>query len=284
MQPAGRVDEDGVGLEFDALLHRLERDRGRIAAFGTTDGLRAYSTSPRLELVRGCGAERVGGAEHDLSPVGDEQPGDLAAGGGLAGAVDTDHQHHRRTLANVATGRQRSVEVRIDELDQALANECTRVVDRAGAEHLRLGPQRLDEFGGGADPDVGGEQQLLDLVPGLVVEVVAREQREQAFAQSRFGSREPGAQSDQPTGGRLRSLGNLSELGGLGDLDGLWLRRRPALPHERRRRKRRLNGSTRCPPAGASHEECAAHGDEHNDGQQDFDEGLHDDQSPIGRY
>ena len=33
----------------------------------------------------------------------------------------------------------------------------------------------------GADADVGGEQRLLDLVPGVVVEVVAGEQGEQAL-------------------------------------------------------------------------------------------------------
>ena len=48
----------------------------------------ADPVAPRLQLVGGGGAEGVGRAEHHVLVVGDEHAGELAGGGGLAGAVD----------------------------------------------------------------------------------------------------------------------------------------------------------------------------------------------------
>ncbi len=41
-----------------------------------------------------------------------------------------------------------------------------------------------DDLGGRADPDVGRQQDRLDVVPGLVVETVARQHREAAHGPS----------------------------------------------------------------------------------------------------
>ena len=48
--------------------------------------------APGLELVGRRGAERVGRAEQHLAVLGDEHPGQLADGRGLAGAVDPDDE------------------------------------------------------------------------------------------------------------------------------------------------------------------------------------------------
>ena len=94
LQAAGGVDQDGVDALVDALLDRFERDAGRVAALGAADDLDTDALAPRGQLVDGGGAERVGRAERDGEVLGDQDPGDLADGGGLAGAVDTDHQDH----------------------------------------------------------------------------------------------------------------------------------------------------------------------------------------------
>ena len=96
-----------------------------------------------------------------------------------------------------------------------------------GAGHLDLGAQLLDQLPRGRDAHVGGDQRLLDLVPGLVVEVIAGEQAEQDAAQRRLRPGQPAAQPDQPPGGRRRLLRLAGGRGGgRGSLRGRHLRRR----------------------------------------------------------
>ena len=84
----------------------------------------------------------------------------------------------------------------------------------------------------GCDADVGGEQGVLDLLPGVLVEVVAGQQREQPLAERVLRAGEPGAQPDQAAGG------------GLGDLDR---GRRRSLDD-----RRLLDGDGRRRPSGRS--------------------------------
>ena len=76
----------------DAGPHGLEGDGRGVAALGAADDLDADPLAPGGELVDGGGAEGVGRAEHDRLVLGDEDPRDLADGGGLAGAVDADDE------------------------------------------------------------------------------------------------------------------------------------------------------------------------------------------------
>ena len=85
--PAGRAAgraATGRAAKFDG--------RG-VAALGTADGVGPDPCAPGLQLVGRRGAERVGGAEEHAAAVGDEHPGQLAAGGRLAGPVHPDHHH-----------------------------------------------------------------------------------------------------------------------------------------------------------------------------------------------
>ena len=62
----------------------------------------AGALAPALELLDGGGAERVGGADHDLLAERLAQvPGELADRGRLAGAVDADDEDHGRVGAQV---------------------------------------------------------------------------------------------------------------------------------------------------------------------------------------
>ena len=76
----------------------------------------------------------------------------------------------------------------------------------AAAEHLDAGPEALDELHGRRDPDVSGEQRLLDLLPGVLVDPRAGEQREQPAPERRLRAGQPGAEPYQPSLGRLRRL------------------------------------------------------------------------------
>ena len=99
---------------LDAVADRVEGDAGRVAALGATDHLDADPLAPGRELLDGGGAERVGRAEHDVLVLGDQDPGELADGRGLAGAVDADDQDD----AGVAVGAgdlQAAVQVGVDE-------------------------------------------------------------------------------------------------------------------------------------------------------------------------
>ena len=71
---------------------------------------------------------------------------------------------------------------------------------------LDAGAQRVDELGGGLDAEVGGDEGVLDLLPGLLVELAAREQREQALADGGVGPGQARAQPLEPAAGRLRPL------------------------------------------------------------------------------
>ena len=59
----------------------------------------------RLTASHGRGAERVARRQHHAEPVFLETLGELADGGGLAGAIDADHQDHVR-LASLVDGQE----------------------------------------------------------------------------------------------------------------------------------------------------------------------------------
>ena len=73
-----------------------------------------------------------------------------------------------------ALGVHGAVEVGADQREQLLAQQVAQLVGRTGAEHPHALAQPLDQLLGGRDADVGGEQRVLDLLPGVLVEVLAR--------------------------------------------------------------------------------------------------------------
>ena len=97
-----------------------------------------------------------------------------------------------------------------------------------GALDAHARPQPLDELLRRGDAQVGREEGLLDLVPGVLVDVLPAEQREQSAAQRVVRAGEPGTQPLQPPRRRLGDLdleqrlevlgGELLRLG-LGQLD-----------------------------------------------------------------
>ncbi len=97
-----------------------------------------------------------------------EVPGDLADRRRLAGAVDADHQQHRRLAAEVDRGARGGGDLG-EDLDQALAHRLA-VGGDAAALDLVLEP--FDHLGRGRRADVGEDQRLLQPLPGLVVDAL----------------------------------------------------------------------------------------------------------------
>ena len=84
---------------------------------------------------------------------------------------------------------------------------------RRGGQHHRLGAQPLDDLGGRGDADVGGQEGLLDLLPVVLGELLAREDGEQAAAEGGLRAGQPRAQPHQPAGRRRRRLEDQPRLG-----------------------------------------------------------------------
>ncbi len=245
MQATGGVADDGVVAALLAGLHRIERDRRGVAALGPAYGRHADALSPGLQLVGGRGAERVGGTQQHRVAVGDEHAREPADGRGLAGAVDADHEDDaRRTVG--ALRRDRAVVRRVDRRQQLLAQDRLGALRVGDALDLDPGTEALDQLLGRRDADVGGQQGVLDLLPGVLVETVPAEQRQQATAERRLRPGEPLAQTDEPSGRRRRLLDlrcqrflrrdvAALDVVGVGLVDLPWLRQRRLEPVAGRR-------------------------------------------------
>ena len=135
------------------------------------------------------------------APVGDQHAGQLADGGGLAGAVDPDDQQHRRVVV---------VRQRLDRSGPArgaVRRPAPRAAPRGRRPRCapgrwRAGPQRGDHRLGDHRAQIGDQQRVLDGLPGVLVEIAAAEQAEHAAAQRVLRLGEPAAQPLQAALGR----------------------------------------------------------------------------------
>ena len=167
MEPTGGVDDDGVDASGLRGLHRVEDDAGRVPTGLTAGDVDTDAFAPVGELLGGGGPERVGGDEEDPVPGVDFALGELGRGGGLPDAVHADEQPHVGVAGLVA---QRAVGV-VAELVGDLGLEQRReLVGVADPGAPRLGAKRIEQPAGGGHPDVGEEEGLFEVVPGLVVE------------------------------------------------------------------------------------------------------------------
>ncbi len=172
MQPARGVDHDDVGARLDALVDSVEGDRRRVGALGSTHHLGAHARTPSLQLIGGGGAEGVGGPEHDASAVGDQHPRELADRGGLSSAVDADDQQHRRMVV-MRQCTYRTVQTRLQLGDQHVPQHLAGIglgVDVSAGE---LAAQLRHHRAGHGRAQVGNQQGVLDLLPGILIQVSA---------------------------------------------------------------------------------------------------------------
>jgi len=76
--------------------NRVEDDGGGVRAGFLFYDFHAGTVGPNFELLDGCGAESVGGAEDYARAFFFQAIGELADGSGFAGAVHTDYKNYAR--------------------------------------------------------------------------------------------------------------------------------------------------------------------------------------------
>ena len=97
VQPAGRINEQIIGLARLGRRHRVVSNRGRVRAVSSGNDLDLHTLAPELELFDRSRAKSVTGRQEGGLSARFDQRGELGGGGGLAGAVDANHRDHRRT-------------------------------------------------------------------------------------------------------------------------------------------------------------------------------------------
>jgi len=174
VQPAGRVDQHHINAPIDALLDSVESHGRRIRALARPNGLDADALAPGGQLLGGGSAEGVGCTEQHRLVLGDQHPSELAHGGGLAGAVDTDDEQDGG-LALGMVELEGAVQIGVDQLDQLAAQQIPGLLGIRYPVDAQLLAERADQFTGRAHTQIGGDQRGLEVVPGLVVDAVARQ-------------------------------------------------------------------------------------------------------------
>ena len=172
VQAAGGVDDDHVGALAHAGGDGVVGDRAGVGVLRRpcTKSTPARSR-PHLELLDGGGAEGVGRAEHDLVPeLLAQVPGELADRRRLAGAVDADHQQHRRPRRAGRCGRRPATGRSSASSSVSRAVSASPPITLAA---LGLLLELLDDLGGRPRADVGVDQRLLEALPRLLVELAA---------------------------------------------------------------------------------------------------------------
>ena len=158
---------------------------GRVAALRPADHLGADPAGPGGELVGGGGPERVGRAEHArVWPSATSTRAILPQVVVLPDAVDADHQQHRRACRRAASACSDAVQ-RPGRARRPAPRRAARAARRRSGCRAP-GPARAAARrspGSASTPTSARDQALLDLVPGVVVELVAGQQREQALAE-----------------------------------------------------------------------------------------------------
>ena len=218
---------------------------------------RPRALAPDLELLDRRGAEGVAGRQHQGVPFRLELLRELADGGGLAGAVDADHQDHERLLRGIDAkgdrhGRERALDLRRQDLADRVRRDALLVA--ALAHGLR-------DPGRGLDAEIGLDQRVLELLQRVGVELALGEQAGDALGQRRGGALHAPREAAPPAALRLfaRRVGLWHEdlrrdfRLGLGTWceSGLPVRARARrLGSLCRRPRRRVPGSSPAVPAG----------------------------------
>src|SRR5699024_3484707 len=165
----GGVDDDGVGAVVGGARNRVEGHAGRVGTFLLGHHRCDHPAAPGLQLLGGGGAEGVSGAQPDAPAVTDQDAGEFAGRGGLAGAVDTDDHDHGRTVT-VRFGAYEAIGVGADLCEEFFTQQGTDLLRAPGTEYFHPGAQVLHDLCGGGDTDVCGDEEILDLFQGVLVQ------------------------------------------------------------------------------------------------------------------
>ena len=138
-------------------------------------------------LGRG-GAERVAGGEDDLLALIGELLGELADGRRLADAIDAQDEEHERLVRRHVQRRGGNRE----DLAGGLPDPRPDLVGVLQIVLRQAGLHRLEDPIGRPRADVGGEQDLFELVERGLVDLLLAEQLAEPRDEAAAGLREPG--------------------------------------------------------------------------------------------
>ena len=162
VQPPGGVDDDHVRVAREAGVERIEDDRRWIGTRRVGHDRQLEPRSPGLELFDGSRPERVRRGQQDALTTGLVARRELGDARRLARPVDADDEDHG-WLGRIRPGRGPSARGAVDEQLTELGLDGS---DRRG---VRAAPGGLDDVDGQSRPDVGGDERLLDRLPGRLV-------------------------------------------------------------------------------------------------------------------
>ena len=101
MQASGGIGDQHIDAARLGRLDGIEDHRGGVGAGVLGDDRNVVALAPDLQLLDGGGAEGITGGQHHRFALVLEAARQLADGGGLADAVDPDHQDHIGLLAGI---------------------------------------------------------------------------------------------------------------------------------------------------------------------------------------
>ena len=184
LQSAGSIDDEHVRVRFLGLGGCLKGDGCRVGTVlvGADDG-HIDACAPGFELVGGGRAEGVGRAHHDLLVFGHEQSSQFAGRGGLAGAVDADHDDDAGLGGTRLFGIEAAVRISTDQIEQLLLERGAYFGWVGFTSDAGVGSQVIDQLGGSIRTDVGKQQCVFDVFPIGLGEIVFGEDVEQGLAE-----------------------------------------------------------------------------------------------------
>ena len=162
VQAPGGVDDDDVHVPGQRRLDRIVGHRGRVRAVAMPHQCGPRAVGPDGELVHGGRPEGVPRRDHDALARSRITRRELADGGGLAHAVHTHHHHDLRRGTRRGCGRSVAGEDRPHLVAQ-------RFLEFVRVRGLGRG-DALDQLGCCLHPDVGRDQQLLEIFEDLRVD------------------------------------------------------------------------------------------------------------------
>ena len=274
VQAAGGVGEHEVGVAGGGPLDGVEDDRARVGALGAAHEVGAGPLGPGGELLGGRGPERVARGHHDRAAVARPRAWRPCRWWWSCPTPLTPTNSH--TFVVPASWRRPAVVDRQPRLHLVL----DRVDElRAVSRGRRPSPRARTESSSsvvGADADVGADQRLLEVVPGLLVDLRPGEDAADVAGERCRGpwpgGRGTRARVGTSTSGTTVMSGSRtsgSRTGGSADLrlDA------SAVPVRRRRAGRRLE--LRAAPAAGCGDEVGRCGREDQGGDGDDDDGSH---------
>ena len=172
VQTTGGVDDDDIGIARMRGVDRVERHCRGIATGLPANELRAASIGPEPQLIDGTGAKRVPRRNDDTLLLGPKLRGELADERRLSGAVHADDENDHRLVGG---HEQRRITVAAPQSGfNALAQCLVKFVLVHDLPTLREPLDIGDETHGGRDPEIGFEQQFLELLEGSSLYTTAR--------------------------------------------------------------------------------------------------------------